>query len=153
VNCWVDELAIALKLLVVTICKCPIKPITNPKPVYSHLYHVTIFINSDKAWISITSLQTYRTTTISQRQAESGGESLKQCEKVAAWNKTSASLGKITNDSFVLPHLMSVSFIRLWGTNNGIQTLFASSSVQISELAGKCVHLNITSCRRTACVE
>jgi hypothetical protein len=38
-------------------------------------------------------------------------------------------------------------------TNYGIQTLYAPSSVQVSELAGKCVYLNITSCRRTQGVE
>jgi hypothetical protein len=36
VNCRVCELAIALQLLVVTICKCSVNPITNPNPVYSH---------------------------------------------------------------------------------------------------------------------
>jgi hypothetical protein len=35
-NCKVCELAIASELLVVTICKSPIDPITNPSPVYSH---------------------------------------------------------------------------------------------------------------------
>jgi hypothetical protein len=37
VNCRVRELAIALYLLVVTICKCSVNPITNPNPVCSHL--------------------------------------------------------------------------------------------------------------------
>jgi hypothetical protein len=37
VNCWMCELAIALKLLVITICRSPINPITNPNPVHSHL--------------------------------------------------------------------------------------------------------------------
>jgi hypothetical protein len=37
-NCRVCELGIVLQLLVVTICKCSINPITNPNPVYSHLY-------------------------------------------------------------------------------------------------------------------
>jgi hypothetical protein len=32
------ELAIALELLVVTICKCSINPIINPNPIYSHSY-------------------------------------------------------------------------------------------------------------------
>jgi hypothetical protein len=36
VNCRVCELATALYLLVVTICKCSINPITDPNPVYSH---------------------------------------------------------------------------------------------------------------------
>jgi hypothetical protein len=36
VNCKMCELAIALQLLVVTICKCSINTITNPNPVYSH---------------------------------------------------------------------------------------------------------------------
>jgi hypothetical protein len=35
VNCRVCELAIALKLLVVTICKCSVNPITNPNAVCS----------------------------------------------------------------------------------------------------------------------
>jgi hypothetical protein len=38
VNCRVCELAKALYLLVVTICKCSINPITNPNPVFSHPY-------------------------------------------------------------------------------------------------------------------
>jgi hypothetical protein len=37
----VYELAIALQLLAVTICKCSINPITNPNYIYSHAY-VTI---------------------------------------------------------------------------------------------------------------
>jgi hypothetical protein len=36
INCWVFELAIALWLLAVTICKWSINPVTNPNPVYSH---------------------------------------------------------------------------------------------------------------------
>jgi hypothetical protein len=36
VNCRVCVLAIALQLLVVTICKCIINPSTNPNSVYSH---------------------------------------------------------------------------------------------------------------------
>jgi hypothetical protein len=36
VNCRECELAIALYLLIVTICKCSTNPITNPNPVYSH---------------------------------------------------------------------------------------------------------------------
>jgi hypothetical protein len=35
-NFIVCELAIALQLRVVTICKCSINPITNPNPVYGH---------------------------------------------------------------------------------------------------------------------
>jgi hypothetical protein len=38
VNCIVCELAIALQLLVVTICKCSINAITNPNPGCSHSY-------------------------------------------------------------------------------------------------------------------
>jgi hypothetical protein len=38
VNWGVCELAIALQLHVVTICKCSINPITNPNQVYSHLH-------------------------------------------------------------------------------------------------------------------
>jgi hypothetical protein len=34
VNCKVRELARTLQLLLVTICKWPINPITNPNPVY-----------------------------------------------------------------------------------------------------------------------
>jgi hypothetical protein len=36
VNCNVCELAIVLKLIVVTSFKSPIKPIINQNPVYSH---------------------------------------------------------------------------------------------------------------------
>jgi hypothetical protein len=36
VTCRVCESAVALELLVVTICKCSRNPITNPNPVYSH---------------------------------------------------------------------------------------------------------------------
>jgi hypothetical protein len=36
VNCRVCELTIVLQLLVVTICKWSINPVTNPNPVYSH---------------------------------------------------------------------------------------------------------------------
>jgi hypothetical protein len=36
VNGRVQELAIALQLLVVTFCKSSINLITNPNPVYSH---------------------------------------------------------------------------------------------------------------------
>jgi hypothetical protein len=35
VNCRVCELAIVLELLVFTICKCSINPITNPNSIYS----------------------------------------------------------------------------------------------------------------------
>jgi hypothetical protein len=38
VTCRACELAIALWLLVVTICQWPIDPITNPNPAYSHSY-------------------------------------------------------------------------------------------------------------------
>jgi hypothetical protein len=38
VNCTVCESAIALELLVVTICKIVINPITNPDPVCIHSY-------------------------------------------------------------------------------------------------------------------
>jgi hypothetical protein len=38
VNCGVCELTIALQLLVITISKCSINPITNPNPAYSHSY-------------------------------------------------------------------------------------------------------------------
>jgi hypothetical protein len=36
VQCIVNELVTAKHLLVVTTCKCSIKPSTNPNPVYSH---------------------------------------------------------------------------------------------------------------------
>jgi hypothetical protein len=36
VNCRVCELAIALWLILVTICKSPTHPIKNPNPVSSH---------------------------------------------------------------------------------------------------------------------
>jgi hypothetical protein len=45
VNCRVFELAIALYLHVVTICKCSVCPITNPNPVYSHSYTWRFFFD------------------------------------------------------------------------------------------------------------
>jgi hypothetical protein len=36
VDCRVCELVTALQLLVVTICKCSVNPITIPNPIYSH---------------------------------------------------------------------------------------------------------------------
>jgi hypothetical protein len=38
VNCRVCELAIALQLFIVMICRCSTNAITNPNPVYSHSY-------------------------------------------------------------------------------------------------------------------
>jgi hypothetical protein len=38
VNCRVCELAVALELLVATICKNSVNSTTNPNPVYSHSY-------------------------------------------------------------------------------------------------------------------
>jgi hypothetical protein len=45
VNCRVCELAIMLLLVVLTICKCSINPITNPNSACSHFIHVTIRYN------------------------------------------------------------------------------------------------------------
>jgi hypothetical protein len=36
VDCRVCELAVALELIVVTLCKSLINPITNPNPIFSH---------------------------------------------------------------------------------------------------------------------
>jgi hypothetical protein len=43
VNCKVCELAIQLELLVVTIFKSQINPISNPNLVYSHIPRDSIF--------------------------------------------------------------------------------------------------------------
>jgi hypothetical protein len=39
---WVSCETVAGQLLLVTICKCSINPITNPNPIYSHSIHVTV---------------------------------------------------------------------------------------------------------------
>jgi hypothetical protein len=41
------ELATALRLFVVAICRCSINPITNPNPEYSHSIHVTVSRTND----------------------------------------------------------------------------------------------------------
>jgi hypothetical protein len=46
VNCRLCELPIALELLVVTICKTSINPITNPNPVISHSYTGNIDVHT-----------------------------------------------------------------------------------------------------------
>jgi hypothetical protein len=46
VNCRVCELAIALELLVVRICKTEINPITNPNPVTNHSYTGNIDVHT-----------------------------------------------------------------------------------------------------------
>jgi hypothetical protein len=38
----VCELDIALQVLVVTICKCSMNPVYNPKPVHTHSIRVTV---------------------------------------------------------------------------------------------------------------
>jgi hypothetical protein len=37
-NCRVFEIAIVLQVLVVMSCKCPINPLTNTNPIYSHTH-------------------------------------------------------------------------------------------------------------------
>jgi hypothetical protein len=54
VYCRVCELAIALSLLVVTICKCSVNPITNPNPLHSHSFkwqYVATWLTKDGVWI------------------------------------------------------------------------------------------------------
>jgi hypothetical protein len=67
VNCSVCELAIALYLLVVSICKCSINPITNPNPArsHSHTWEYHFQVHFDTQPVLIDSLKNFCTNQIS----------------------------------------------------------------------------------------